>query len=243
MTDEKTVNETPGDGESGQETEVREVPLSVLQTVEGKFKESQAELEALKLKAEADAREAANLRQQLELHRANPSYGQPPPQPTQTEFGDLDDDDLVTGKQFKQYLSQPKNETPNQELQSVRKEMQDLRLAMTDPNYIQTINTYLPKAIQKYPQLETDIRNSQDPKGTALRIALMQKQSEEAQPAPENPEPTFMDTLNQIMQNNNAPKSPSTVSGGGVVTNANKWADMDDDKFRQHVENVKAGRT
>lgn len=231
-------------------SETRQVPLHVLQTVESKLRESDAERERLR----AEAEEAARLRQQLELYKANPNFsyqqpqGQPPAQqPAPQEepsFDDIDDDDMISGAQLKQvvrsFAAQPRS---NAEIEEVRNELRNIRLAQMEPDYENVIKTHLPPLIQKFPHIAEDIRRSPDPLGTALRFA---KVAQGTAPPPQEqppPEPSFADQLSQIISNNDKPRSPSTVgSPTGVVSSANRFATMTREEFLKHKADVISGR-
>lgn len=262
MTDQTGVDVTPAaegvvDGQPTEthKDETRQVPLSVLKTVEGKLKETNSELERLR----EEAAEAKRLREQLELARANPPayphYQQQPPQPAQPAQEepsfDFGDDDIIDGAKFKQILPTLASMLANKVNQSIgvdniRQDLAHMRLAQRDPDYEATIKTYLPKLVNEDPGIKQVIQTSQDPMGTALALSLREKRMQEmSQQAPPETKPTtsFMDELTQIIENQGKPKSPSSAgSGAAAVTGADRFAHMTKEEFEAHKAKVLAGQ-
>ena len=169
----------------------------------------------------------------------------PPEKPAEDPLNGIGDDDLLTGKQMKNILSGMKQPDMSAALNPINQRLALMEVRAQDPDFENTIKTYLPEIVNSNPSLMAAIRGSENPIATALALAktapayvAAQQQSEGQQP-----QQGILSEIDKIIENASKPGSASQVTGGGATATADRFGSMTDAEFNAHVERVKAGKT
>jgi len=169
------------------------------------------------------------------------------PQQPQDPFANYDDDDVVTVADMKKVLQQQQapsgqQQAPQQQGQPQQAtgqlDARELQMQTQYSDYQQEIQK-IPTILQQNPHLESAIRNSENPFMTAYSLAKQftgAQSGQQQQPGQGNSQ-----QAQQVMDNLNKPQSVSQAGGGGVISKANYYAQLDDDKLEAAIARAKRG--
>jgi len=175
-----------------------------------------------------------------------PVPAQPPQNVDPFKDAGLEDDDLVDTATLRKIVATMRPGA-GQDNEPLRAEISKLQLQVTDPQYEQTIRTYLPEMITANPMLRELITRSPNPLMSALTMARMspryvQEQQEKARantgPAPP---PDALGELQRIIDNATKPGSPASMGGGGAVSGYDRYRTMSNSEFDEEVQRVLGG--
>ena len=245
-----TGAESTQQGQPEVKEETRQVPLSALMGV-------REELKSYKEKAQTLEQEMNQLR--MAQRFAQPQPGQTP-QDAATQhrqeadllesLSDLSDDDLVDKKAIarvvkglQERLSRPQT---NDEVRALKVELAKVQLSAKDPEYENTIKTYLPEMALQNPAIEQTLRAlpNEQKLMAAYSFAIMNPKYQQAKQGgqEQNPQPNLLEQLDRILENQGKPKNPA-MSGGSsaIIEGADRIANMSSEEFRAFKERVKSG--
>lgn len=233
VTTETVTTQTP-------EGEVRTVPVHVLKTVETKYKDTLSENQNLK----------NQLAQAQIMQRMAPQLAQTPVQPAQPAtqqdidvFNGMSDADLLSVADMRKIVQTLKPQTPDlgQVLKPVNDQIARMEVRMQDPQYENTIKTYLPEMITAQPFLMEMISRSPNPLNAALTVAKMSPKYVQNQQPVTQPEQTQEDPLtllSKIITNATMPAAPASQGGTGAVSGFDRFKQMNDVDFDKEVRRV-----
>ncbi|MFP4086391.1 MAG: hypothetical protein ACLFUL_06315 [Desulfobacteraceae bacterium] len=181
------------------------------------------------------------LQQQVQFYQANMGQGLPQGQQSQQAqdpFAGLDEDDVVDVPTMKKIF--------NQFQQTTSQQLREIQLRAQFPDIEQTIQTYLPNALNKNPSLQKALRQSGDPL-LAYQIATYEKELQEGangqgQGNGQGQQGQGQDTTQRILDNLGKPQNPGSTGGGGSgVDAADAYLNMSDDDLEKRIARVKGG--
>lgn len=233
-------------GVQPQEAETRQVPLSALMGVRD-------ELKTYKEKSQSLESQIQQLRMQQQFYQ-QPAQPQVPEKQQNEDLlnalEDLSDDDLIDKKTvarvvkgLQDRISQPQD---NREIEGLKFELAKVQLASKDKNYEATIKEYLPEIATQNPAIEQTLRampTRSQQLMAAYSFAIMNPRYRQATgQETQNPQPSLLEQLDRILENQGKPKNPALATGGGsMIDGADRIATMSDAEFRAFKERVKAG--
>jgi len=188
--------------ESVEEETPRTVPLDALEAERNQRQQLQEEVRMLK--------EHMNLMQSHSNHT-------PSKQKKSDEWGDLEEDDILTVKDAKKALNQM-----NQQYQMTLKEMQ---MVQKHPDYQEAITKYLPEVIKNNPSLAESLRQSQD-----YELAYYLATTSEGYRKSKAQANKHADA-ERIMKNTQKSGSLSSVGSPSPIAQAKNYKDMSDEEF------------
>lgn len=226
------------EGEQGQSEEEQQVPLSVVQSIRQELQE------AKQREAQWQAMYAQIQQQQQPVQPQQPQGQQQGPE---SLLSDYDDDDVITVADMKKVLQQSQLQQPQQPQQFQQPQPvqqpqpglgqpdpRELQMRSMYPDYDQAIQQ-IPNILQQAPQLESAIRNSDNPYQTAYLLAKQiggQGQAQQSQGA---------QNAQQIQQNLQKPGTAGQVSGGGGISKADYYANMSKEEFEKRRAQILRG--
>lgn len=183
------------------------------------------------------------LQQQVQFYQANMGQGMPQGQQgrqgqqAQDPFADLEEDDVVDVPTMKRIF--------NQFQQTTSQQLREIQLRAQYPDIEQTIQTYLPNALNKNPSLQQALRQSGDPL-LAYQIASYEKQLQDGANGQGQGDGQGQDqgqqTTQRILDNLNKPQNPGATGGGGSgVDAADAYLNMSDEDLEKRIAQVKGG--
>lgn len=187
-----------------QSDQVKQVPLSALESERAKRQSYEEEIRLLKENYEL-------MRAQQQTQSKVPSQ--------KDDYDSLDDDDIITVKDFKKISSQMKSQ-----FQST---VEELRMAQKHPDYQEIITKYLPNVIKNNPKLRDTLQKTQDYE-LAYYIA---KNSDEYRSA--NASTGIHEKAERILKNSQNSAGISSVGSSTPVNKAKSYKSMSDDEFKQ----------
>ena len=221
------------------------VPLHVVEAVRKELTETKAGKAGLEARlSQLEAMQSmGGMVQQRPIANAP---AQPAPDVDPFKDAGLEDDDLVDTATLRKIVATMRPGA-GQDTEPLRAEISKLQLQVTDPQYEQTIRTYLPEMITANPMLRELITRSPNPLMSALTMARMspryvQEQQEKARantgPAPP---PDALGELQRIIDNATKPGSPASMGGGGAVSGYDRYRTMSNSEFDEEVQRVLGG--
>lgn len=218
-----------------------QVPLSVVEAVRKELSEAKAS----KTEIEAKLNQIQAMQQfapAQPVQPSQPSAAQPAPEPPKDPFEGMDDEELISVKDIRK-LSETFKPDVSQAIAPLKAEIAKIQLQATDPNYEQTIRTYLPEMIAANPMLRDMITRSPNPIVAALGVSRMNPRYVQAAgggitPAP-SPDP--LTALQRIIENATRPGAPGSMGGGGAFSGNDRFRNMNDAEFDAEVNRVLAG--
>jgi hypothetical protein len=233
-------------GTPEQPTEVQ-VPLTALNAVRDELKTSKATIADLNQKFQQ-----LQFQQQFQVHQPpHPSQVEKPPEGFKNLFPDHDEEELVSVadlNKLAQHIAQQRQDPQSQQaIDQLNFTIGKMQAQIQDPNYEQTIRTYLPEAINNNPFLANVIQSA--PKANQIQMALAAAkmtsgyQAAQQQQHPNNGQPTQpqMDALaqlQQVIENASKPGNPGQMGGSGAMQGRDRWKSMSDADFNAEVEKV-----
>ena len=216
------------------------VPLSVVEAVRRELSDAKAS------KAEIEAK-LTQIQAMQQVGGFQPAQQAQPSQPAQPEdpLGGMEDDELVNAKDIRKILKAVQG-NPNdfrQAIEPLRAEVAKIQLQAMDPNYEQTIRTYLPDMITANPMLREMIVRAPNPLVAALGIARISPRYVQAQQAVKPgelpaPPPDILSDLQKIIENATRPGTPGSMGGGGAISGNDRFRNMNDTDFDAEVNRV-----
>ena len=179
------------------------VPLSALQSERKQRQEAQQNLKIMQ--------------DHLELLKAN--------QPTKSkedEFGNLQDDDVLTVGEAKKHLSKLRND--------YQMSVEELKMQQTFPDYEETVRKFLPEILREDPDLRVEIENAKNPYRLAYTLAKRSNKFIE-----EKAQNTKSKTAERILENSQRPGSLSAVGSNSPKSQMGNWKNMSDKDFMAQV--------
>lgn len=174
------------------------VPLSALQAERKQRQELQQNLKIMQ--------------DHLELVKANQ------PKPPEDDFGNLQDDDVLTVGEAKKQIQQIK--------QDYRLSVEELKMQQTYSDYQEVVKNYLPDVLKEDPELRAEIENAKNPYKLAYRLARRSERylSEKTQTKKN-------ETATRILENASKPGSLSAVGSTAPKSQMGNWKSMSDKDF------------
>lgn len=178
-----------------------------------------------------------------------PVVQQPAQQPAEM-FSGLEDDDLISVAEMRQFMKSMKPPDIQGAIQPINQELARIQVHMRDPNYENTIRTYLPEIINVNPAWRTIIENAPNPLVAALAVAQTNPRYQATlqptgQPAgqPAQQPPDILADLQRIIENAAAPASPASQGGPGAMQGYDRFrpanqGGMNDEDFDREVDRV-----
>jgi hypothetical protein len=243
-----TQGQATEQGTTTQSDEVRQVPLSALKAIEAKFKATNEANQKLQ-----DQINQAKMIQKVGGFNPPPQNvqptvtPQPQPQPKPNIFDGYQDTDLLDVGTMKKMVEvlQPQQPDLSEALKPVNDTLALMQVQIQDPNYEQTIRTYLPDIITTQPIIVEMIKRSPNPVLAALSVAKMtpryvqDQQNMANQTTQQQPEENPLDMLKKIIDNSTIPASPASMGGSGAVQGFDRFKDMSDADLVAEIERVK----
>ena len=174
------------------------VPLSALQAERKQRQEAQQNLKIMQ--------------DHLELMKANQLQ-----KPKVEEFGNLQDDDILTVGEAKKHLSKLRND--------YQMSVEELKMQQAFPDYGDTVRKYLPDVLREDPDLRAEIENARNPYKLAYTLA---KRSDKY--LQQSSKATKSDTAERILENSKRPGSLSSVGSTTSKSQMGNWKSMSDKK-------------
>ncbi len=153
----------------------------------------------------------------LELVKANPAK-----QEKDDDFGNLQDDDVLTVGDAKRQLSKIQNE--------YKMSVEELRMQTAHSDYTDVVKNYLPDVLRDDPDLRVEIENAVNPYKLAYKLA---KRSDKY--LTEQKKNTKNETAERILENANRPGSLSAVGSTAPKSKSGNWKSMSDKDFMAQV--------
>jgi len=221
------------------------VPLHVVEAVRKELTETKAGKAGLEARlSQLEAMQSmGGMVQQRPIANAP---AQPAPDVDPFKDAGLEDDDLVDTATLRKIVATMRPGA-GQDTEPLRAEISKLQLQVTDPQYEQTIRTYLPEMITANPMLRELITRSPNPLMSALTMARMSPRYIQEQQAKANanagptPPPDPLGELQRIIDNATKPGSPGSMGGGGAVSGYDRFRTMGDAEFDAEVQRVLGG--
>jgi len=188
--------------------EPRTVPLEALESERGKRQRLEEENRLIK--------------ENLELLKASQSRNVPKKEEQEADFDGLEDDDIMTVKEFKKRSSKLTNQ-----FQTTVKELQ---MAQRNPDYQEVITKYLPEVIKSNPSLRHTLEQSQD-----YELAYYLAKNSEGYRNATMSEKIHSDA-ERILKNSKTGSGISSVGASTPVSQAKRYKDMSDDEFRRLMD-------
>ena len=217
-------------GDQGQQDQ-QQVPVNVVQSI-------RQELQSLK-------QQNAYL-QQMAMQPQQQPQGQQGPGQQNDPLADYEEDDVITvadmkklmQQQMAQQPQQPQGQQPGQQPgQPQHPDMREMQMRSMYSDYDQIISQQLPTVLQQNPHLESAIRNSSNPYATAYTIAKQMG----GQGAPQGQPQGSPNQAQQVVNNLQKPGTASQASGGGAISRAGFFAQMDDQTLEAEIAKAKRG--
>lgn len=212
--------EPTGGGEGNQPPE--SVPYERFQEVQQKAEQLEQNNQAMEQQLLLYQNNSLNQPQQQQ----NQQQQQPQQQQSQQQndpLAEIDDDDVVEGRQVKKILQNAE--------QRIMGQLNQIQLQTQVPDLQQTLQQNLPKIINEDPQLGQAIQ-SRDTNRIALlalhRIAKGQVPGQNRQQQQQ---------AQQAINKANRPGSPAQA-GGNAQSQANKYASMSDEEFEKELQRI-----
>lgn len=187
--------------------QVKQVPLSALESERAKRQSYEEEIRLLK--------------ENYELMKAKQdSQSKVPSQ--KDEYDSLEDDDIMTVKDFKKISSSMKSQ-----FQST---VEELKMAQKHPDYKEVISKFLPEVIKENPKLRDTLSKTQD-----YELAYYLAKNSDAYRSANTSLP-INEKAERILKNSQASSGLSSVGASTPVNKAKSYKDMSDQEFRQLME-------
>lgn len=231
----------PGTGGQPAPGQQVQVPLSVVEAVRKELSEAKAS------KAEIEAK--LNQIQAMQ-HIASPPAQPAQPAPVQSKdpFEGMEDEELINVKDLRKMVQTLQGtESINKVVEPLRADLAKIQLQTMDPNYEQTIRTYLPDMITVNPMLREMIIRAPNPLVAALGVARMSPKFIQSQESarggqPPAPPPDILSDLQKIIENATRPAAPGSMGGGGAISGNDRYRSMSDADFDAEVNRVLQGQ-
>jgi|GEM_PF-5044493 len=224
------------EGLAAEDQELEEEEISEEEISEGKTVPLKALEEERKKRQELEER-LNKLQATLEVYQANLRTPQSPPQARteaktiQDVLNEIDDEDIVSGKDLKKVVMQAVREF----MGTVVQPMTELQVKAKYPDYVDVITKDLPKVIKEYPDIVNVIQNSPNPYESAYTLTKrLSGGGKENTSSNEN-------TLKKITSNLEKPGVPTKGASPGA-DRFNYYTSIDDDKFEETIQKIKFGR-
>lgn len=188
--------------------EPRTVPLEALESERGKRQRLEEENRLM--------------RENLELLKASQNRNVPKHKEHETDFNELEDDDIMTVKEFKKRSSKLTNQ-----FQTTVKELQ---MAQRNPDYQEVITKYLPEVIKSNPGLRHTLEETQD-----YELAYYLAKNSEGYRNATNTQKIHADA-ERIIKNSKTGAGISSVGASTPVSQAKRYKDMSDEEFRKLMD-------
>ena len=236
------------------------VPLDVVTSVRGELQQAkeqnrqlQARLQTIEMAQQFGGFQQNPVQQPIQqqpVQQAAPPQGAQTPDP----FQGLEDDEIVNVKDLRKIvgsLVQRGAPDAGKELEPIKQTLAQVMVQLQDPNYEQTIRTYLPDMINGNPYITQMIMRSPNRIMAALAVAKMspryasergQQGQHGQQPIVQQQPPDPLVTLQQIIENASRPGSPAQMGGGGAFSGNDRFRSMSDKDFDAEVARVMSGR-
>ena len=162
---------------------------------------------------------------------------------------DIADDDVVTGAELKKIVKSLKTAPTTQVDSTVAQRLAVIELSQQDPNWQNTIKTYLPEMINTNPLIMNMLRSAANPLEAALTFAKLNPRYEADKKAQGGgaggvQQDDLMSQIDKLIENANKPSGAHGAGGAsGAVQAGDRFATMSDAEFDAHVANVIAGKT
>lgn len=199
-------NEEP----NGHQEQPRTVPLDALESERAKRQRLEEENRLM--------------RENLDLLKA--SQERHAPKEKEQELDGLEDDDILTVKEFKKLSSKMTNQ--------FKTTLNELQMAQKNPDYQEVITKYLPEVIKSNPSLRDTLQRTQDYE-LAYYLAKNSDGYRNAQMT------TKMNAdAERILKNTQSSGGISSVGASTPVSQAKRYKDMSDAEFRMLMERNRA---
>jgi hypothetical protein len=185
-----------------QEEQKRTVPLDAL--------------ESERAKRQRLEEENLLMRENLELLKANKDRNTPKHH-EQDELEGLEDDDILTVKQFKKLSEKMSSQ--------FKTTLNELQVAQKYPDYQETITKYLPEIIKSNPSLRETLQRTQD-----YELAYYLAKNSEGYRNSQHTQKKNADA-ERILKNSEQSSGLSSVGASTPVSQAKRYKDMSDDEF------------
>lgn len=204
------IQNTPGELQEAaapeslsQNSQENQVPVHVVQSLRS---ENQQLKENFKM-----------LNEHLELLKANQ-----PQKASNSEdsFSSLSDHDVLTVGDAKKVLSQMENKR--------NRELEELKIAQTYPDYADTIRKYLPQVLKEDPDLRLEIENAKNP----FKMAYMLAKKSDAY-LDEKRSGKKSEDATRILANTQKSGNLSAVGSVSPISQASHYKAMSEDDFRK----------
>lgn len=197
------VAENQSETHSGEQE--RNVPLDALQAERSERQKLQDELRMVK----------DNL---ALMQMAQQRSQQPPPDETES----LSEDDVLTVRDAKKFISKM-----NKEYQM---SIQELRMSQKHPDYQQVVTKYLPEVLKTNPSLRSTLEQTQDYELAYYLAKNSDSYKSDHKKAKKNAD------AERIVENASRTGSLSSVGQTSPINTAKRYRDMSDDEFRKTVQ-------
>lgn len=240
---------TEQNAEQNQETKTIEITPEVLKALRSEIK-SLKDQNAL-YKAQQSATQHLNLNPTQMPNPANVPQGHiQTPQVVDGEVTiDVDDEDVITGADMKKIIKQYQQGNQHVDPALVQR-LAYVELGQQDPNWQATIQKYLPDMINTNPLVAQQIRESANPLQAALVFAKMnpaftadQEKSKGDLGDGSANEDNVLAQIDKIIENAEKPGGGAQQSGSPGVNTGDKFTNMSDEDFDEHLEKVLQGQT
>lgn len=177
-------------------------------------------LESERAKRQRLEEENRLMRENLDLLKA--SQERHAPKEKEQELDGLEDDDILTVKEFKKLSSKMSNQ--------FKSTLSELQMAQKNPDYQDVITKYLPEVIKSNPSLRDTLQKTQD-----YELAYyLAKNSDGYRNAQMNTK--INSDAERILKNTQSSGGISSVGASTPVSQAKRYKDMSDDEFKMLME-------
>lgn len=189
-----------------QEEKARTVPLEALESERSKRQRAEEENRLM--------------RENLELMKANQKST--PKAHTENELEGLEDDDILTVKEFKKLSAKMSGQ--------FKTTLDELQMAQKNPDYQEVITKYLPEVIKNNPSLRNTLQTTQD-----YELAYYLAKNSEAY---RNANATMKkhEDAERIIKNSQSSSGLSGIGASTPVSQAKRYKDMGDDEFMRLMQ-------
>lgn len=178
-------------------------------------------LEAERAKRQRLEEENYLMRENLQLLKASKEK-EASKQDQQEDLESLEDDDILTVKQFKK-LSEKMSK-------QFKTSLDELQMAQKYPDYQETITKYLPEIIKSNPSLKNTLQKTQD-----YELAYYLAKNSDGYRNAQNTQKRNADA-ERILKNANSSPGLSGVGASTPVSQAKRYKDMSDQEFLMLME-------